>query len=159
MTELRREIVVAAGVLTDRRGRVLLVANDWGRRGRVRYTLPGGVVEPGETADAAVAREVREETGLEVTGIEHLAYVVQVEDKRRRERTIAFVFRVRWKGLLNPHDPDGHIVEARFLDVEAIKERLKSHLPLLEPLLLYLESGRPGRYHAYTGWSVPGRHY
>jgi len=159
MAELRREILVAAGVLTDRRGRVLLVANDWGRRGRVRYTLPGGVVEPGETATDAVVREVHEETGLEVTEIEHLAYVVQVEDKKRRERTLALVFRARWQGLLNPHDPDGHIVEARFFELSAIKERLKSHLPLLEPLVLYLESQVPGRFHAYTGWNQPGRHF
>ncbi len=156
---LRRDLLVAAGVLMDRRGRVLLVANDWGRKGRVRYTLPGGMVEPGETAAEAVVREVREETGLSVTAIEHLAYVVQVEDKKRRERTIAMAFKVRWEGLLNPHDPDGHVVEARFFDVEAIAERLKTHLPLLEPLLLYLERGEPGRYHAYTGWGVPGRHY
>ncbi len=159
MAELRRQLLVAAGVLMDRQGRVLLVANDWGRRGRIRYTLPGGMVEPGETATEAVVREVREETGLSVTEIEHLAYVVQVEDKRRRERTIAMAFKVRWEGLLNPHDPDGHIVEARFFDVEGIKERLKTHLPLLEPLIYYLESGEPGHYHAYTGWSEPGRHY
>ena len=47
---MRREILVAAAILLDSRGRVLLVGNDWGRRGRVRYTLPGGTVEPGETA-------------------------------------------------------------------------------------------------------------
>ena len=44
---MRREILVAAAILLDSRGRVLLVGNDWGRRGRVRYTLPGGTVEPG----------------------------------------------------------------------------------------------------------------
>jgi len=159
MSELRRELLVAAGVLIDSRGRVLLVANDWGRRGRIRYTLPGGVVEPGETAVEAVVREVREETGLVVTGVEHLAYVVQVEDKRRRERTIAMAFRVRWKGLLNPRDPDGHIVEARFCGIEKIRERLGSHLPLLEPLIFYLESGEPGRFYAYTGWNEPGERF
>ena len=78
---MRREILVAAAILLDSRGRVLLVGNDWGRRGRVRYTLPGGTVEPGETAVEALVREVREETGLRVRSVEHLAYVIQVEDR------------------------------------------------------------------------------
>ncbi|MCL4454667.1 MAG: NUDIX hydrolase, partial [Deinococcus sp.] len=66
MSGLRREHLVAAAVLLDKQGRVLLVANDWSRRGNVRYTLPGGTVEAGETILDAVKREVREETGLKV---------------------------------------------------------------------------------------------
>lgn len=55
---------VGAVVLDDRR-RLLLVcrANE---PGRGLWSVPGGRVEPGETAAAAVVREVREETGLDV---------------------------------------------------------------------------------------------
>ena len=154
---LRRELLVAAAILQDSRGRVLLVANDWGRRGRVRYTLPGGMVEPGESVPDALVREVREETGLRVTAVNRLAYVAQVEDRRKRERTIAMAFTASWDGLLNPRDPDGHIVEARFFDAEEVAERLSTHLPLAEPLLHYLETHEVGRFYAYTSWSTPGQ--
>lgn len=61
-------------------GRVLLV-----RRGkeplRGRWTVPGGTVELGETLEAAVVREVQEETGLEVAPRE----IVTVFDRIDRE--------------------------------------------------------------------------
>jgi ADP-ribose pyrophosphatase YjhB (NUDIX family) len=53
-------------VVRDERGRLLLI-----RRGhapsRGLWSVPGGRVEPGETEQAAVVREVAEETGLVVT--------------------------------------------------------------------------------------------
>lgn len=55
----------AGAIVRDEAGRLLLV-----RRGRPPgqglWSVPGGRIEPGETAEAAAAREVREETGLEV---------------------------------------------------------------------------------------------
>ncbi|TYB46691.1 NUDIX hydrolase [Actinomadura chibensis] len=52
-------------VVRDDRGRLLMV-----RRGRPPgeglWSIPGGRVEPGEDDAAALARELREETGLDV---------------------------------------------------------------------------------------------
>lgn len=53
------------GVTFDSRGRLLLIrrAHD---PGSGQWSLPGGRVEPGETDEEAVVRELREETGLDV---------------------------------------------------------------------------------------------
>ena len=55
--------VIAVGGVVLRDGAVLLVRLTYGG-GRGRYLLPGGVVDPDETLDEAVVREVLEETGV-----------------------------------------------------------------------------------------------
>ena len=51
--------------MLDDAGRLLLVRRR-NAPGRGLWSVPGGRVEPGESLTAAVAREVREETGLDV---------------------------------------------------------------------------------------------
>src|SRR5574337_274937 len=59
-------IEVAAGILTDPQGRVLLMQRLPGKHLAGLWEFPGGKLESGETVEAALIRELREELGIEV---------------------------------------------------------------------------------------------
>jgi 8-oxo-dGTP diphosphatase len=59
------EIPCVGAVIKDSEGRLLLIKRGH-EPGAGLWSLPGGRIEPGETDQQAVAREVLEETGLHV---------------------------------------------------------------------------------------------
>ncbi len=61
-----RTVFVAAAALADDRGRVLLTRRPAGKPMAGLWEFPGGKVEPGEHPRATLARELREELGLEI---------------------------------------------------------------------------------------------
>ena len=85
--------LAADAVVFDDAGRVLLVRRKYPPF-QGHFALPGGFVEVGETTDAAVLRELREETGL--TG-ECIALVGVYSDPGRdpRHHTVSLVYLVR----------------------------------------------------------------
>jgi ADP-ribose pyrophosphatase YjhB (NUDIX family) len=89
-------LAVSAAIIRD--GRILIV-----QRGRSPslgiHTLPGGVVEAGETLVAAAAREVREETGLVVvphTLLGHREAIVRDADGRVERHFVILPFLARY---------------------------------------------------------------
>ena len=58
-------VLVSAVALVDRDGRVLLARRPEGKSMAGLWEFPGGKVEPGETPEAALIRELHEELGID----------------------------------------------------------------------------------------------
>lgn len=63
---------VAAGILFDSKGRVLIAERLGGGPFHGMWEFPGGKIGPGESAPQALTRELTEELGIEVTGYSSL---------------------------------------------------------------------------------------
>ena len=58
---------VAAGILCDSKGRILIAERLGGGAFHGLWEFPGGKIDSGETAREALSRELAEELGIEVT--------------------------------------------------------------------------------------------
>jgi 8-oxo-dGTP diphosphatase len=114
----RPYLAVSAAIFRD--GRVLIV-----RRAeppaRGLYTLPGGVVELGETLVKAVTREIHEETGLEIEphGLAGYRQLIARDGSGRIERHFVILpFAARW--LAGEIALNDELAEGRWLEPEAL---------------------------------------
>jgi 8-oxo-dGTP diphosphatase len=76
--------IVGVGAVVVHQGRVLLVQRDQ-EPSKGKWSLPGGMLELGESLAQGVAREVQEETGLNVEAIE----LVELIDRIYRESDLS----------------------------------------------------------------------
>lgn len=60
-----KTVLVSAVALIDVEGRVLLAQRPEGKSMAGLWEFPGGKIEPGETPEAALVRELHEELGIE----------------------------------------------------------------------------------------------
>lgn len=59
-------VIAVVCALIERDGRLLVAQRPPGKMLANKWEFPGGKLEPGEAAETALAREIREEVGLEV---------------------------------------------------------------------------------------------
>jgi 8-oxo-dGTP diphosphatase len=125
-------IRIVAAVVVDGDGRLLVVR----KRGTSVFIQPGGKIEPGETPQAALVREVREELGVDVSGIRELGHHSAPAANEPGHRVEADLFLVSFDGepqaaaeieemaWVDPHSPGD--IELAPLTAGAVLEFVKS---------------------------------
>jgi 8-oxo-dGTP diphosphatase len=100
---------VVAVALIDVRGRVLIAQRPFDKEHGGLWEFPGGKIEPGESPEAALIRELREELGVTVAA-EHLEPLTFSSADRGTRHLLLLLYRcTAWQG------------EARALDAAAIR--------------------------------------
>lgn len=97
-------VLVAAVALIDPDGRVLLAQRPPGKSMAGLWEFPGGKVEPGETPEAALIRELEEELGIQ-TWDSCLAPITFASHAYESFHLLMPVFACRkWRGIVQPRE-------------------------------------------------------
>ncbi|HTH70938.1 MAG TPA: NUDIX hydrolase [Candidatus Saccharimonadales bacterium] len=124
------ELVVSVRAIAWRGDRVFVFESEG-----ATHALPGGRREPGESPDAALVREIREETGCAIVGTPRrlgLLHLHNLSPRRHDPRytypypdTLQWVFRVEVTGDALPSD-DPFVDNGRFVSVEEAQRSVRS---------------------------------
>ncbi|MCM3920461.1 NUDIX domain-containing protein [Frankia sp. AiPs1] len=134
-------VPAVSAIVTDDRGALLLIH----RTDNKYWSIPGGGIEPGETVRQATAREVKEETGIdiEVIGIVGIfsdpGHVAAYDDGEvRQEFSICFTTRILGGEIATSSESS----EVRFVAPQEIGE-YRIHESLRVRIDQYLAGGEP----------------
>ena len=98
----RKELAVAVGVLIRADGAFLLTSRPPGKVYEGYWEFPGGKVEPGETVEMALRRELREEIGVTIGTV--LPWRVERVDYPHALVCLNFCQVFDWTGALHMHE-------------------------------------------------------
>jgi ADP-ribose pyrophosphatase YjhB (NUDIX family) len=103
--------ILSVAAIIEKEGKILFLDHTYMKG----YGLPGGMVKPGEDIETALRREVKEETGLDITS---LSFFNSVQSSFKRIPAISISFLVQISGTekessegkivwLDPHEAQG----------------------------------------------------
>lgn len=117
MTELHKSVVAAFVFI--RKGETILLAKQ--SYGEQYWSLPGGVMEAGESIEQTAIREVKEETGLDI----RLGKLIGVYSKPG-EGALALTFGGFIKG--GELQADNEVIDVRYFPLANLPDNIRSHL-------------------------------
>lgn len=140
----REPVDVAVGVLIDRAGSFLLTSRPVGKVYAGYWEFPGGKVEPGETVEQALRRELQEELGITIGAAR--PWQVEVFDYPHARVRLHFCKVFDWTG-------DFEMRERQQMAWERLPVQVTPVLPGTVPVLQWFaaERGHRGATHTAPG--------
>lgn len=97
-------LLVVAVALIDNAGKILLARRPEGKKMAGMWEFPGGKVDPGETPEAALVRELREELGIEVAANDLAPFVFASHPYDNFHLLMPVFLCRRWQGQPAPKE-------------------------------------------------------
>ena len=137
----RQPVDVAVGVLIDAAGRFLLTSRPDGKVYAGYWEFPGGKLEPGESVEQALRRELHEELGITIGAIE--PWHVELVDYPHALVRLHFCKVFQWSG-------EFQMRERQAMAWENLPVRSRPVLPGTVPVLRWFaaERGYVGSLHS-----------
>lgn len=130
-------------------GRYLIVEER--AMGRIVLNQPGGHIESGESPEAAVIREVFEETGCHVACGELIGTYLWIHPQTRQQ-FLRLVFAAEYLDLDRSQKPDPNIIATHWLSKADLEQRRHDlRTPVVLRCVLDFESGRRQSDSILTG--------